>query len=88
MFLECENFYAEDSPIVHIDLNPLNTNLVEDMSHVFDGCENFAEKSWVKVTATIKYEYFSDYEGEGPVLYAKDVAMTSEPEKPIIDFNA
>lgn len=54
----------------------------------FDGCENFAEKSWVKVTATIKYEYFSDYEGEGPVLYAKDVAMTSEPEKPIIDFNA
>lgn len=25
LFLECENFYAEDSPIVHIDLNPLKS---------------------------------------------------------------
>lgn len=53
----------------------------------FKGCANFAERSWVKVTADIKFEYFSDYEGEGPVLYAKDVSMTSEPEKPVIDFN-
>jgi len=54
----------------------------------YAGCENLAEKSWVKVTAKIGYEYFSDYEGEGPVLYASDVAMTKEPEKPVIDFNA
>ena len=54
----------------------------------FEGCSNIPERSWVKVKATIKFEYFSDYEGEGPVLYAKDVAMTSEPEKPVIDFNA
>ena len=52
----------------------------------FEGCANLQERSWVKVTATIKYEYFYDYEGEGPVLYAKDVVMTSEPEKAVIDF--
>ena len=39
----------------------------------FKGCENLKEKSWVKVTAKIKYEYFADYEGEGPVLYASDI---------------
>ena len=54
----------------------------------FDGCENFAEKTWVKVTATIKNEYFPDYKGVGPVLYASDIVMCSEPEKPVIDFNA
>lgn len=53
----------------------------------FEGCTNFAERSWVKVTATIKIEYFSDYKSEGPVLYATDVAVTGEPEKPVIDFN-
>jgi len=53
----------------------------------FEGCTNFAERSWVKVTATIKIEYFSDYKSEGPVLYATEVAVTGEPEKPVIDFN-
>ncbi|MBP5309052.1 MAG: GTPase [Lachnospiraceae bacterium] len=54
----------------------------------FEGCENFKEKSWVKVTAKIKNEYFADYEGAGPVLYATEVAVTKEPEKPVIDFSA
>ena len=54
----------------------------------FKGCENLMEKSWVKVTAKIKHEYFADYEGEGPVLYASDISVTGEPEKPVIDFNA
>ena len=53
----------------------------------FEGCENLAEKSWVKVTATVKIEYFEDYEGEGPVLYAQSVAVTKEPANPVIDFN-
>lgn len=53
----------------------------------FPGCGNFADRTWVKVTATIKIEYFSDYKSEGPVLYATDVAVTGEPEKPVIDFN-
>ena len=54
----------------------------------FAGCENLNEKSWVKVTAKIKNEYFADYEGAGPVLYATEVAVTKEPEKPVIDFSA
>ena len=54
----------------------------------FAGCENLNEKSWVKVTAKIKNEYFADYEGAGPVFYATEVAVTKEPEKPVIDFSA
>ena len=65
----------------------------EDMAFIgfathFKGCETFKEKSWVKVKAQIKFEYFSDYKAEGPVLYAQDVVMTGEPEKPVIDFNS
>lgn len=53
----------------------------------YPGNLNFADRSWVKVTAEVKFEYFSDYDGEGPVLYATEVAVTGEPEKPVIDFN-
>lgn len=65
----------------------------EDMAFIgfathYDGCDAFAEKSWVKVTATVKHEYFSDYKAEGPVLYAKEIVLTGEPEKPVIDFNS
>lgn len=53
----------------------------------FEGASNFKDQSWVKVTATIKFEHFDDYDGEGPVLYAKEVVMTSKPEKEVIDFS-
>ncbi|MGC6175979.1 GTP-binding protein [Lacrimispora sp. 38-1] len=36
-------------------------------------------KQWVRVKARIAYEYWKDYEGEGPVLYAESV----EPAKPV-----
>ena len=36
-------------------------------------------KQWVRVKARIAYEYWKDYEGEGPVLYAETV----EPAKPV-----
>lgn len=52
----------------------------------FEGCKNFKERIWLKVTAKIKTEYFSDYKGEGPVLYATDVVATSAPQKEVIDF--
>ncbi|WP_394522445.1 GTP-binding protein [Lacrimispora sp. JR3] len=39
-------------------------------------------KQWVKVKARIAYEYWKDYEGEGPVLYADSV----EPAQPIKGF--
>lgn len=39
-------------------------------------------KQWVKVKARIAYEFWKDYEGEGPVLYADSV----EPAQPIKGF--
>ena len=39
-------------------------------------------KQWVRVKARIAYEYWKDYEGEGPVLYAETV----EPAKPVKGF--
>ena len=31
--------------------------------------------SWVDVTATVKWGYMKVYDGEGPVLYAKEVVI-------------
>lgn len=39
-------------------------------------------KQWVKVKARIAYEFWKDYEGEGPVLYADSV----EPAQPVKGF--
>lgn len=53
----------------------------------YEGAKDLPEKSWVKVTATIKKEYFADYKGEGPVLYAQTIAASKAPKEPIIDFS-
>ena len=31
-------------------------------------------------------EYFADYEGEGPVLYAESVTKAKQPKEPVISF--
>ncbi|MDD6202055.1 MAG: GTP-binding protein [Lachnospiraceae bacterium] len=69
------------------------TCCAEDMAFLgyachFDGAEHLPEKSWVRVTATIKQEYFKDYRGEGPVLYAESITAAKPPKETIIDFSA
>lgn len=69
------------------------TCCAEDMAFIgyacrFDGANELKEKQWVKVTAVVKKEYFSDYKGEGPVLYAQSVVPTNRPEEDIINFGA
>jgi len=54
----------------------------------FDGAKDLPEKSWVRVTATIKMENFAAYKGIGPVLYSKSVSAAKEPKVPVIDFSA
>lgn len=46
---------------------------------------NLETKQWVKVRAEIAYEYWKDYGGEGPVLYAKSV-VSAPPVKEIVQF--
>lgn len=52
----------------------------------YDGNLQLKQKDWVKVTAVVKKEYWKDYNGEGPVLYAESVQPVKEPKEPIINF--
>lgn len=43
--------------------------------------------SWVDVTATVKWGYMKVYDGEGPVLYAKETKPAKKPESELVYFN-
>ena len=45
-----------------------------------------ATGEWAIVTAKIKIEPHKLYGGDGPVLYATDVALSSEPKQPVATF--
>ena len=67
------------------------TCCAEDMAFLgfackYDKADTLTEKQWVKVTARVEKEYFSDYEGEGPVLHAISVEQTRQPKEPVISF--
>lgn len=68
------------------------TCCAEDMAFIgfackYSGVGELHDRMWVKVRAEVKKEYFSDYEGEGPVLYAVSVTETSKPKEEVISFN-
>lgn len=67
------------------------TCCAEDMAFLgyackYDGAEALEQKEWIKVTAEVKYEYFSDYGKEGPVLHAISVEKTKKPKQEVISF--
>ncbi len=53
----------------------------------YDGADKLHERDWVRVEATMSWEYWADYEGEGPVLHALSVEPCAKPKKEIIDFS-
>ena len=42
---------------------------------------------WVEVTAQVDWKYMPQYEGEGPVLIAKDIKSAKKPEVDLVYFN-
>lgn len=52
----------------------------------YDQAASLTQKEWVKVTAEVRLEYFSDYGQEGPVLHAISVEKTQKPKEEIISF--
>ena len=52
----------------------------------FDREVSLKTGEWAIVTAKIKIEPHKLYGGEGPVLYATDIALTSEPKQPLATF--
>lgn len=53
----------------------------------YEKAEILKSRQWIMVTAEVKNEYQKEYKGEGPVLYARAIAMTSEPEEKLVYFN-
>lgn len=51
-----------------------------------EGLEQFPNKTWVRILATIRKEYHEAYQGEGPVLYAKQVERCEKPKEELITF--
>ena len=45
------------------------------------------QKMWLEVTAQIRYEYMKEYNGEGPVLYAKHLKTVDAPKDELVYFN-
>ena len=67
------------------------TCCAEDMAFLgfackYDKTEELKSRDWVKITALVKREYFKDYEGEGPVLYAEKVEKAKAPKEEAISF--
>jgi uncharacterized membrane protein YcgQ (UPF0703/DUF1980 family) len=68
------------------------TCCVEDITFVgfkccYEGAKNLVDRQWVDVTATIKSEYYPDFGGDGPVLYAEKVVLTGPPEEEVVYFS-
>ncbi len=68
------------------------TCCVEDIRFIGFICktkhiDKFKNNMWVKITATVKTEYFPAYQGEGPVLYLKHAKSTKKPEEELVYFN-
>jgi uncharacterized membrane protein YcgQ (UPF0703/DUF1980 family) len=53
----------------------------------YDKAETLQKKQWVRVTAEVHKEYWADYKGEGPILYAISVESTDVPKEEIISFS-
>lgn len=67
------------------------TCCAEDMSFLgyvckYERAAQLTQRGWVKVTAVVKKEYWADYNGEGPVLYAEKVETAEAPKEEIISF--
>lgn len=47
---------------------------------------NLKDREWVTVTAKVKCEYYKEFEGDGPVLYAQKIEKAAKPEEEVVYF--
>lgn len=45
------------------------------------------ERQWVEITGTVKKEYYREFKGDGPVIYATKVIPSTKPEEEVVLFN-
>lgn len=68
------------------------TCCVEDIAFVGFKCVSdiaamLKERQWVEVTGTLKKEYYKEFKGEAPVIYAEKVVPASKPKEEVVLFN-
>ncbi len=51
-----------------------------------DKADRLKNKEWIKIVCEVKCENHKAYKGEGPMLYAKKIEYTSEPEDKLVYF--
>ena len=51
-----------------------------------DESDKYSKGDWIKVTAELKVEFWKDYNGVGPVLYAKNIEKAKAPKEEIINL--
>ncbi len=56
------------------------------MMAAYDGAGRLPHKGWAYVTAEYGFGHHPVYGGDGPLLYVRDVAMTSPPAEPVATF--
>lgn len=49
--------------------------------------DQLKSRMWINVTAKIKVEYYKEYHGKGPILYAQTIEASTEPEEKLVYFN-
>ena len=52
----------------------------------YGASKNLKDRDWVIVDGTIKKEFYPEFQGEGPVIYADSVAMTSPAADELVYF--
>lgn len=68
------------------------TCCVEDIAFVGFKCISdmaamLKDRQWVEVTGTIKKEYYKEFKGEAPVIYAEKIVPASKPKEEVVLFN-
>lgn len=68
------------------------TCCVEDIAFVGYKCVSdmaamLKDRQWVEVTGTIQKEYYREFKGDGPVIYATKVVPTEKPKEEVVLFN-
>lgn len=53
----------------------------------YKGAKTLKDRDWVIVEGTIKKEFYPEFQGEGPVIYADSVSMTSPAADDLVYFN-
>lgn len=48
--------------------------------------DQYKNGDWVTITAVLKTEYWEDYQGEGPVLYATEVVPAKKPKEEVLNL--